>query len=268
MAREQELERIERERIEKEVQERLDKERQEREAREKLARQQELEKEKERAEKERIEKEVQARVERERLERERREKLAREQELERERAVKEKQAAEERHKQEIQEEENEILARAEEEKKAEEAREQLAQMERALDSRNGGKEAQGAGGDDDGEALKNGGRDLKENLAARADHGDGAGVGGVNAEAPPQGSQEKVRDPGEMDLRRRRRALGPGEAGGTPEETGAPRGVPGLEPLLELGGSDLHAALEEQLLAGAMVHSRQIKQASENEGAK
>lgn len=265
MAREQELERIERERIEKEVQERLDKERQEREAREKLARQQELEKE--RAEKERIEKEVQARVERERLERERREKLARERELERERAVKEQQAAEERHKQEIQEAENEILVRAEKEKNAEEARERRAQMERALDARNGGKEAQG-GGVDAGEALKNGGRDLKENLAARADHGDGAGVGGVNAEAPAQGSQEKVRDLGEMDLRRRRRALGPGEAGGTTEETGAPRGVPGLEPLLELGGSDLHAALEEQLLAGAMVHSRQIKQASENEGAK
>lgn len=41
----------------------------------------------------------------------------------------------------------------------------------------------------------------------------------------------------------------------------------GLEPLLELGGSDLHKALGEQLLAEAMVHSRQIKQASEAEGA-
>uniref|UniRef100_A0A8D0A5F0 Solute carrier family 38 member 10 n=1 Tax=Sander lucioperca TaxID=283035 RepID=A0A8D0A5F0_SANLU len=92
--------------------------------------------------------------------------------------------------------------------------------------------------------------------------------GAVKAGAQPQGSHEKFRDQGEMDLRRRRRELGPGEAGGPPEEPGVPRGMPRLEPLLELGGSDLHAALEEQLLAGAMVHTRQIKQASEDEGTK
>uniref|UniRef100_A0A671TX24 Solute carrier family 38 member 10 n=1 Tax=Sparus aurata TaxID=8175 RepID=A0A671TX24_SPAAU len=101
--------------------------------------------------------------------------------------------------------------------------------------------------------------------AAQADPREGVEDRAVKVGAHPQGSHEKARDQGEMDLRRRRRALGPGEAGGPPKET---RAVPGLEPLLELGGSDLHAALEEQLLAGAMVHSRQIKQASEDKGAK
>uniref|UniRef100_A0A8C6MCH6 Solute carrier family 38 member 10 n=1 Tax=Nothobranchius furzeri TaxID=105023 RepID=A0A8C6MCH6_NOTFU len=75
---------------------------------------------------------------------------------------------------------------------------------------------------------------------------------------------EKLSEKGAMDLRRRRRrALRP------LRDSGESRGVPGLEPLLELGGSDLHAALELQLLGGAMVHSRQIKQAPEEEdGAK
>ncbi|XP_070707522.1 solute carrier family 38 member 10 [Pempheris klunzingeri] len=261
MAREQELEK-ERERIEKEVQARLEKEHLERERKEKLAKEQELEKE-------RIEKEVQARVEKERLERERREKLA--QELEKERVVKEKlaleKAAEERLQQEIQKADNEILEKAKKEKKAEEARERLAQLERDGEARNAGKAAQG-GQSEDGEALKKGGRDLKEKVAAQADPREDVEDGAVKAKAHPQGSHEKARDQGEMDLRRRRRAVGAREAGGPPEEAGAPRGVPGLEPLLELGGSDLHAALEEQLLAGAMVHSRQIKQVSEDEGAK
>ncbi|XP_070782963.1 putative sodium-coupled neutral amino acid transporter 10 [Enoplosus armatus] len=253
MAREKELEeeRAEREKMEKEVQARL-----ERERKQKLAKEQELEKE-------RIEKEVQARVEKQRLERERREKLAREQELEKEKLAQEK-AAEEKHQQEIQRADNEILKRARKEKEAEEARERLAQLERAVAARNA---AQGAERED-GEALKKGGRDLKERVAAQADPREGGEDGAVKAEAHPQGSHEKVRDQGETDLRRRRRALGPREAGGPPEETGVSRGVPGLEPLLELGGSDLHVALEEQLLAGAMVHSRQIKQASEDDGAK
>ncbi|XP_028423040.1 putative sodium-coupled neutral amino acid transporter 10 isoform X1 [Perca flavescens] len=251
MAKEQELEK---ERIEKEVQARLEKERLERERKEMLA------KEQERVEKEKIEKEVQARVEKERLERERRE------ELEKERALKEKQekAAEERHQQEMQKAHNEILERAKKEKEAEEARERLAQLERAVEEREA---AQGAERED-GEALKKGGRDLKEEAAAQADPGEGVEAGAVKAGAQPQGSHEKFRDQGEMDLRRRRRALGPGEAGGPPEEPGVPRGMPRLEPLLELGGSDLHAALEEQLLAGAMVHTRQIKQASEDAGTK
>ncbi|XP_033975212.1 putative sodium-coupled neutral amino acid transporter 10 isoform X1 [Trematomus bernacchii] len=266
---------LEKERIEKEVQERVEKERLERERRETLAREQELEKE--RAEKEvqeRVEKEVQERVEKERLEGERREKLAREQELEKERAEKEKlekekeRAAKEKLEKERAEKEklekekeraakekletekaaaerlqremhnNEIVEGVKMEK-AEEARERKAQME-------DGKAAQG-----EGEALKKGGRDLKE----KAEEEEGA------VKAPPPGSQEKVRGQGEMDLRRRRRALGTRGAGGS-------RGVPGLEPLLELGGSDLHVALEEQLLAGAMVHSRQIKQVPEDERAK
>ncbi|XP_078136208.1 putative sodium-coupled neutral amino acid transporter 10 isoform X2 [Sander vitreus] len=254
MAKEQELEK---ERIEKEVQARLEKERLERERKEMLAKEQELE----RVEKEKIEKEVQARVEKERLERERREKLAREQELEKERQEK---AAEERLHQEMQKAHNEILERAKKEKQAEEARERLAQLERVVEER---KAAQGAEREDS-ETLKKGGRDLKEEVAAQADSRDGVEDGAVKAGAQPQGSHEKFRDQGEMDLRRRRRALGPGEAGGPPEEPGVPRGMPRLEPLLELGGSDLHAALEEQLLAGAMVHTRQIKQASEDEGTK
>lgn len=254
MDRKLELERMERERIEKEVQARIEKEQLEKERQEILARQK---LEKEQAEKERVAREVQARVERERLERERREKL------EREKLAQEK-AAEERLQQVINKEDNEILEKARKEKNTEEAQERLAQLERPREDRNAGKAAQEA--EREGiEALKKGGRDLKENIASQVDPREGVKDGAVKAEAHPQGSHEKVRDQGEVDLRRRRRALGPGEAGGLPEET---RGMPGLEPLLALGGSNLHAALEEQLLAGAMVHSRQIKQASKDEREK
>nr|XP_046233536.1 putative sodium-coupled neutral amino acid transporter 10 isoform X1 [Scatophagus argus] len=244
LAREHELERIEKEKIEKEVQARLEKELLEKERQEKLARQQELEKEK--AQKERIEKEVQARVEKERLDRERREKLEQERAVEKKLA--QEKAAEERLQQEIQKADNEILERERKEQNAVEAQERLAQVPER----------------EDGEALKKGGRDLKEKVAAQADPREGVEDGAVRAEAHLQGSHEKVREQGEMDLRRRRRALGPGEAAGPPEEN---RNVPGLEPLLDLGGSDLHVALEEHLLAGAMVHSRQIKQASKDERA-
>lgn len=254
-----ELERVERERIEKEVQARIEKERLERERQEMLARQK---LEKEQAEKERVEREVQVRVEKERLERERREKLERESVV-REKLVQEK-AAEERLQQVINKEDNEILEKARKEKNAEAAQKRLAQLEQPIEDRNAGKPAQEAEREG-GEALKKGGRDLKENVAAQEDPREGVEDGAVKAEAHPQGSHEKVRDQGEMDLRRRRRALGPGEAGGPAEET---RGMPGLEPLLALGGSNLHAALEEQLLAGAMVHSRQIKQASKDERVK
>ncbi|XP_019938844.2 putative sodium-coupled neutral amino acid transporter 10 isoform X2 [Paralichthys olivaceus] len=255
-----EKERAESERIEKEVQARVEKERLEREEKEKLVKEQQLEKE--RLEKERIEKEVQARVENERLDRERRDKLAREQELEKERAEREKQqkAAE------IQKADNELLERMRKEKEAEEARERLAQLKPAIEEAE--KAAVQGPEREDGEALMKGGRDLKEKVAAQPSPREGAEDRAVKSEAHPQGSHEKVRDQGEMDLRRRRRAVGPKEAGGPPEDTGASRGVPGLEPLLQLGGSNLHAALEEQLLAGAMVHSRQIKQASEDERAK
>lgn len=256
LAKEQEeKERKEREEIEKEVQARVQRE-MERERQEKLAKQQELEKEKE----------ALARAEKERLDKERREELIREQEQEK--AAKEKLAQEkaalERVQQELHKADNEILERVLKEKQEEEARERQAQLEQAIEAKNA---AQG-GEREDGEALKKGGRDLKEKAAAEEDPREGGEDGAVRDEARPQGSHEKVRDQGDTDLRRRRRALGPREAGGPLEDNGVPRGVPGLEPLLELGGSDLHAALEQQLLAGAMVHSRQIKQASEDDGAK
>lgn len=275
IARDQELEK---ERIEKEVQARLEKERLEREKKEKVDNEQELLKQ--RAERQKIEKEMQDRLEKEQLERERKEKLSREQALEKERIEKEVQARVEKERldrerreklesvqQEIQEADNEILDRARKEMEGEKAQERLAQLERVIEAKNAGKAAQGAEGEDN-EALKKGGRDLKEKVAAQANPREGVEDGAVKAGAHPQASQEKVRDQGEMDLRRKRRAVGPRAAGGPPEETRVSRGVPGLEPLLELGGSDLHVALEEQLLAGAMVHSRQIKQASEDKGVK
>ncbi|XP_030610343.1 putative sodium-coupled neutral amino acid transporter 10 isoform X1 [Archocentrus centrarchus] len=282
LAREQELEkeRAERERMEKEVQTRLEKERLEMERKEKLAKVQELEKErieqekieKERQEmlakqqeleKEKIEKEVREKVEKERLEREIKEKLIRE--LEKEKALKEKleqeKAAKEGFEQDIQKVDNEILLIAKKEKEAAEARERLLQLQQAVEARNAEKAAQG-GEREDGEALKKGGRDLKENAAAQADPREGE----TDAEAHPQGSHEKARNQGETDLKRRRRSLR--EARGPLVDTEVSRGVLGLEPLLELGGSDLHAALEGQLLAGARVHTRQIKQALEDDEVK
>ncbi|KAM9425410.1 putative sodium-coupled neutral amino acid transporter 10 isoform 1-T1 [Pholidichthys leucotaenia] len=255
--------RIEKERIEKEVQARLETEKLERERLEKLARQKELQ---ERAEKERIEKEVQARVEEQRLERERKEKLLREQE-QRERAEQEKLAQEkavrERIQQELQNADREILEKVKKEKQTED----LEGLKQAIEAPNAGETVQ-AGEADDGEALKKGGRDLKENVAAQdANLGD-IEERAAGDESRLQGSKEKVREQGEMDLRRRRRSLETREERGSLEDTGASRGVPGLEPLLELGGTDLHAALEERLLVGAMVHMRQIKQASEDDGAK
>uniref|UniRef100_A0A3Q4I2L6 Solute carrier family 38 member 10 n=1 Tax=Neolamprologus brichardi TaxID=32507 RepID=A0A3Q4I2L6_NEOBR len=253
-----ERERSERERIEKEVQARLEKERLEMERKEKKRLEEErIEKErqemvaKQELEREKIEKEVRERLEKERLEREIKENLIREQELEKEKALKEKlardKAAKERYEQELQKADNEILDKAKKEEALQEAQERLLQLQQAIEAQNAGKAAQG-GKIDDGEALKKGGRDLKE----KAVH--------------PQGSHEKVRKQGEIDLKRRRRSLG--EARGPLEDTEASRGVPGLEPLLELGGQDLHAALEGQLLAGARLHTRQIKQASEDEEAK
>uniref|UniRef100_A0A668UCK1 Amino acid transporter transmembrane domain-containing protein n=1 Tax=Oreochromis aureus TaxID=47969 RepID=A0A668UCK1_OREAU len=274
LAREEELERerSERERIEKEVQARLEKERLEMERKEKERLEKErIEKErqemvaKQELEREKIEKEVQERLVKERLEREIKENLIREQELEKEKALKEKlardKAAKERYEQELQKANNEILEKAKKEAALQEAQERLLQLQQAIEAQNAGKAAQGAERVD-GEALKKGGRDLKENAAAQPEPGEGEEDGEVH----PQGSHEKVRKQGEIDLKRRRRSLG--EARGPLEDTEASRGVPGLEPLLELGGPDLHAALEGQLLAGARLHTRQIKQASEDEEAK
>ncbi|XP_054618109.1 putative sodium-coupled neutral amino acid transporter 10 isoform X5 [Dunckerocampus dactyliophorus] len=223
--------------LEKKVErEQLEKEQLEREAQEKLAREQE-----------RLEKEV----EKERQDREKREKLEREKAL-REKLAQEK-AAKERRQQEIEKADNEIV-----ERKEKEAQERLAQLEQDLEAQ---KAAQGAQRED-GEALKKGGRDLKEKVAAQADPGEDQEDGAIKAQPHPQGSREMARDEGEMDLKRRRRAVG------ALEMPGVPRAVHGLEPLLELGGHDLHVALEEKLLVGAMVHSRQIKQTSEDKEMK
>ena len=217
----------------------------------------------ERAEKERIEKEVQARVEKERLDREKRERLTREQELERvekekEKLAKEKAAREtaEREQKERQEQERIEQVRREEEKlqqelqkidseiKIENRRVMEEAEQKARQAQQGRAKEQGE--NDIAEPQKKGGRDLK----VRVEEGEEEeAAAAAAAHAAAQHSQEK-----DTDLRRRRRDVGPLNS------LGAGGGMPGLEPLLELGGSDLHAALEGQLLGGAMVHSRQIKQ--------
>ncbi|XP_034050602.1 putative sodium-coupled neutral amino acid transporter 10 isoform X2 [Thalassophryne amazonica] len=229
----------------------------ERERKEKLAEEDESAREAERL---RMVKEVQLRVENDRLERERQVKETSKEAPEQERADKDKaeqenvaRADSERRKEEegfqkdITKSDGEINERAQKEKELEESKERLAQLQRPTEAE---KTADGAEKKD--EPLKKGGQHLKENVAAQAGPGEGAQEGAFKDKTGPRGSHEKVKDKGAVDLKRRRRALGPG---GLLED---PR-VPGLEPLLELGGSDLHAALEEQLLAGAVVRSRQIK---------
>lgn len=253
------IESLVKEQIEREVLARLEKQQVEREIKERLAKNEELERlEKEKLarelqEKERIQKEVQARVEKERLQREMRENL------EKEKLAREKAAA-----QVIHQAGGEILQKAKKAKNSEEAPERPHQLEQAAEDRNDGKAALESQ-KDDGEPLKKGRRDLKENVAIQANSREALEDRAVRDESPPQGSPEKGRDQGETDLKRKRRALGPDGAGGPSEEN---RGVPGLEPLLSLGGSNLHIALEEQLLAGALVHSRQIKQAPKDEREK
>ncbi|KAM9832072.1 uncharacterized protein slc38a10 [Neosynchiropus ocellatus] len=268
------LEKAEAERQEKEVQarmfkaqverERADRERKEKEEQARLAK---ALLEKEKAEKEQKEKEELIRLARARLEKEKQEEMVRQQELQKALAQKKKiemeakvkleeeRAAEERRKQEKLQADNEILEKIKEQG----GQEALHQPEEAV------KNDQGVLGEG-GEALKKGGRDLKEDVARQENPGERAEDGVIKVDAHPQGSQEKLRDQGETDLKRRRRAVGLSED----EELLAkgPRGVHGLEPLLELGGSDLHAALEEQLLAGAVVHSRQIRQISKDEEVK
>ncbi|XP_017273922.1 putative sodium-coupled neutral amino acid transporter 10 isoform X2 [Kryptolebias marmoratus] len=260
------------ENLEKDVSSRLEKERLDREVKEKMTKELQLEKEKqvreelekeraeklvlqqqlERADKERIEKEILVRVEKEWQEREKREK--RERELEKAKLA-----------QELQRANGEINERAKKVLQVEESQERLAKLQRAVEAKISEKAAQGGEGEK-GETLKNGGRDLKEQAAAQADPGERPEeYEAIKAEPRPQSSNEKGREQGDTDLRRRRRALGAKEAAEPLEDSAGPRGVPGLEPLLELGGSDLHAALEQQLLAGAVVHSRLMKQATEGD---
>ncbi|KAK5905733.1 hypothetical protein CgunFtcFv8_001662 [Champsocephalus gunnari] len=173
-------EKLEKERVEKEVQER--------ERREKLAREQK-----------RVEKEVQERVEKERLEGERREKLAREQELERERAEKEKLETEkERAAKEKLETEKAAAERLQREMhnneivegvKMEKAEERKAPME-------DGKAAQG-----EGEALKKGGRDLKEKAQEEEEEEGGrqssaSGLPGEGQGPGRDGSEEEAQSTG------------------------------------------------------------------------
>lgn len=192
-----------------------------------------LEVEKERLEKERLEKErlEQERLEKERHEKEKLEKERLEQErLEDERLKKERLEAEgiKREKDKL---DQELVKRAEMEQKLLEQREKLVQLQNIIDSRDTNQNEVIAKNQQAPQPQKKGGRDLKENLEPQKDN--------------------KSREEGETDLRRRRRSLGAEQ-----------RLVPGLEPLLELGGSDFHAALEAQLLGGAVIHSRQIKQIS------
>ncbi|XP_035657164.1 putative sodium-coupled neutral amino acid transporter 10 isoform X4 [Oncorhynchus keta] len=209
--------------------------------------------EKETLEEERINREVQARVEKERLERERRGKLVREQEMEKDQVKKER-AEKERLGKERAEREKVDKEKAEQERiQWEKEKTEREVMERAKRGGRGEEQAlavAGPGPVEPGElgAVKKSGRDLKERAAVQSDSRD-------FVEAQPQviHEKEKARDQGDMDLRRRRRALGVGGAGGESREGE-------LEPFFDMGGSDLHAAL-----GGALVHTRQIKQTSELE---
>lgn len=192
--------------------------------------------EKENLEQERIEKEVQARVEKERKERERREQLARDQELELVRQEKERLERErleaERLKQEREKTEKEIMERAEKDKRVLEHQERLDQLQQVIDAKKAEEKNNAPKEGHQHEPKKNGGRDLKENVVPQAEEK-------VKVE-------KRSREDGGMDLRRRRRDVNP-EGGG-------------LDPRLNLRGSDFHAALEGRLLAGVQVHTRQLKQ--------
>ncbi|XP_024243796.1 putative sodium-coupled neutral amino acid transporter 10 isoform X2 [Oncorhynchus tshawytscha] len=211
--------------------------------------------EKETLEEERINREVQARVEKERLERERRGKLVREQEMEKDQVKKER-VEKERLGKERAEREKVDKEKAEQERiQWEKEKTEREVMERAKRGGRGEEQARavaGPGPVEPGElgAVKKSGRDLKERAAVQSDSRD-------FVEAQPQviHEKEKARDQGDMDLRRRRRALGVGGTGGAGESREGE-----LEPFLDMGGSDLHAAL-----GGALVHTRQIKQTSELE---
>ncbi|XP_052425974.1 putative sodium-coupled neutral amino acid transporter 10 isoform X2 [Carassius gibelio] len=241
--------------------------------------------EKEKLEKERIEKEVQARVEKERKERERKEELAREQELERVRQQKEQLEKErleaERMKLERERMDKEIMENNEKEKRLLEQKEQLDQMQQVIDARQVkgsledrslklerektnkemmeraekekrileqkeqlDKPQQVIEAKKDGDAPKaeevlpilkqKGGRDLKENIV------------------PPEEEkkeEKRSREDGGLDLKRRRRSVDPEGGGGAD-----------LDLLRDVGGLDLHADLKGQLLAGSLIHTRQLKQ--------
>lgn len=237
-----EKDKLDKERIEKEVQALVGKERKERERREELAREQELEhvrQQKEQLEKERLEaerlKQVQEKMDKEIMDRAEKEKrlLEYKERLDQMQQVidarRERQEKERRDKGSLEDEslkrerekmDKEIVERAEKEKRMLEQKEQLDQLQQVIDA----KKEQGAPKAELPLIPKvKGGRDLKENI-------------------------EEKRS-GDNDLRRRRRAVDPEGGGGAD-----------LDLLQDVGGLDLNADLKGQLLAGSLVHTRQLKQ--------
>lgn len=237
-----EKEKLEKERIEKEVLARVEKERKERERREELAREQELERvrqQKEQLEKERLDAE-RLKLEREKMDKEIMERAEKEKKLleQKERLDQLQQVIDARQgkgsledeslKREREKTDKEIMERAEKEKRILEQKEQLDKLQQVIDAKDG--DAPKAG-----EILpmpkQKGGRDLKENIV------------------PPEEEkkeEKRSREDGGMDLKRRRRAVDPEGGGGAD--------------LRDVGGLDLHADLKGQLLAGSLIHTRQLKQ--------
>lgn len=240
--------------------------------------------EKEKLDKERIEKEVQARVEKERKERERREDLARDQELERVRQQKEQLEKErlevERLKQEKEKMDKEIIERAEKEKRLLEHKERIDQLQQVIDARRErqDKERQEKGSLED-ESLKRERKKTDQEIMERAVKEERIldqkkrldqlqqvidakkERGAPKAELLPMPKQKggrdlkeniegkRSREDGGVDLKRRRRAVDPEGGGGAD-----------LDLLRDVRGLDLNADLKGQLLAGSLVHTRQLKQ--------
>ncbi|XP_058649154.1 putative sodium-coupled neutral amino acid transporter 10 isoform X3 [Onychostoma macrolepis] len=240
-----EKEKLDNERIEKEVQARVEKERKERERREELAREQELERvrqQKEQLEKERLEAE-RLKLEREKMDKEIMERAEKEKRLleQKERVDQLQKVIDARQgkasledeslKQAREKTDKEIMERAEKEKKILEQKEQLDRLQQVIDAKDGDAPI---AGEDLPVPKQKGGRDLKENIA-------------------PPDEEKKVekrnREDGGLDLKRRRRAVDPEGGGGAD-----------LDLLQDVGGLDLHADLKGQLLAGSLIHTRQLKQ--------
>uniref|UniRef100_A0A8C2HR55 Solute carrier family 38 member 10 n=1 Tax=Cyprinus carpio TaxID=7962 RepID=A0A8C2HR55_CYPCA len=241
-----EKEKLEKERIEKEVQARVEKERKERERKEELAREQELERvrqQKEQLEKERLEAE-RLKLEREKMDKEIMEHAEKEERLleQKERLDQLQQVIDARQgkgsledeslKRERDKTDKEIMERAEKEKRILEQKEHLDKLQQVIDTKKDGDAPKA------GEVLpmpkQKGGRDLKENIVS-----------------PEEEKKEgkRSRDNGGLDLKRRRRSVDPEGGGGAD-----------LDLLRDVGGLDLHADLKGQLLAGSLIHTRQLKQ--------
>ncbi|XP_048025814.1 putative sodium-coupled neutral amino acid transporter 10 isoform X2 [Megalobrama amblycephala] len=229
-----EKEKLDKERIEKEVQARVEKERKERERREELAREQELERvrqQKEQLEKERLEaerlKREQEKIDKEIMERAEKEKRL----LEHKERLDQLQEAidarrekgilkDETLKQEREKTDKEIMERAEKEKRILEQKERLDQLQQVIDAKK--------------DRKQKGGRDLKENIVPLEEK---------------KKEEKRSREDGGVDLKRRRRSVDPEGGGGAD-----------LDLLRDVGGLDLNADLQGQLLAGSLVHTRQLKQ--------